>query len=150
MNAVWLVMVVSALCGLVGFSETALTSLAGFVPNNRVAISDLALSITQCICYRIVHLIRGSDLSTHYIRPEQTSPWAFHLGQMVYINRSYRCSMGVIRGGSIILPPRSNDHGPGHEYVSLRRSCVPINHDFLQITPLLSSQPCLFSRVPRG
>ena len=30
-NAVWLVMVLSGLCGLLGFSETALSSLAGYV-----------------------------------------------------------------------------------------------------------------------
>jgi|ERR1700722_779237 len=30
-NAVWLVMVIAAFCGLLGFSAAALTSLAGFV-----------------------------------------------------------------------------------------------------------------------
>lgn len=29
-NAVWLVMVVAGICGLLGFSETALSSLAGY------------------------------------------------------------------------------------------------------------------------
>lgn len=31
-NAVWFIIVASGICGLIGFSETALTSLAGYVP----------------------------------------------------------------------------------------------------------------------
>ncbi|EEB97352.1 hypothetical protein MPER_03345, partial [Moniliophthora perniciosa FA553] len=30
-NAVWLVMIISGICGVVGFSEAALSSLAGFM-----------------------------------------------------------------------------------------------------------------------
>lgn len=31
-NAVWFIVVAAGICGLIGFSETALTSLAGYVP----------------------------------------------------------------------------------------------------------------------
>lgn len=39
-NAVWFIVVAAGICGLIGFSETALTSLAGYVPGYLHPVED--------------------------------------------------------------------------------------------------------------
>ncbi|KAH9850200.1 amino acid transporter [Lenzites betulinus] len=52
-NAVWLVIILSALCGLLGFSETAFSSLAGQYPDYSASVIGLYTSYATPIFLRV-------------------------------------------------------------------------------------------------
>lgn len=68
-NAAWLVMVLSGICGVLGFSETALTSLAGYVLClTYLSLVHPALWL-QCLCHRSLYVLRYTNLPAHHLWP---------------------------------------------------------------------------------
>ena len=109
-NAVWLVMVLAGICGLLGFSETALSSLAGCVP----ITSPLLLHVqnthglgVQIVCDRALCLLRDSYLPADHVWSQQAPEGAILSGKMVHAYRDHRRAMGLLHNCASDVPSRS-------------------------------------------
>lgn len=107
-NAVWLVMVCSAVCGLLGFSETALSSLAGYAsPGHTTPFRALLIvffSHAQSGGYRAVHKLCSTHFVPYHIGTRQVRSWAVQPRKMGCPCRYCRRRMGRLHLRAPALP----------------------------------------------
>lgn len=66
-NAVWLVMAGAAVCGLLGFSAAALSSLAGYV--GLQFVKSISSGFIQSLRHRFVRVLCNTYLPSYHIGP---------------------------------------------------------------------------------
>ncbi|KII85987.1 hypothetical protein PLICRDRAFT_44440 [Plicaturopsis crispa FD-325 SS-3] len=96
-NAVWLVMVCSAVCGLLGFSETALSSLAG------AAVIGLYTSYAAPILCRIT-----SGRDKFVPGPFSLGKWAVPVGTVAVAWVAFICVLLLFPPGVVTAPESMN------------------------------------------
>lgn len=115
-NAAWLVMFLSAICGLLGFSSAALTSLARYVSFADYHLELTLCARTQCFRYWAIHVVYHPHIPPNYVRAEQTRTWAVLPWPLVDADWHNSSSLGDIHYRTSLFPDDAEPGSIRHEY----------------------------------